>query len=178
MKHCKKLFSLLLTAAVLLTVVFTTGCTSRTPAQDAPADTGKDGVTASDASDAPAEEPEALALPILDEIDADVTVGVAGSSLRAVQAAVKLIDWGANTGLDTEEIGDAASAWLAARGDGLTEYLQKLEMVDSAYQELLTDKARDALDVAGCEDVEITWGSEPIAPIEAVMQAAGLRDKQ
>ena len=49
------------------------------------------------------------------------TVGTSGSSLLAVQAAVKL------------------------------------------------------LDSAGCEDVEITWGSDPVEPVEAIMQTAGLR---
>ena len=102
-------------------------------------------------------------------------MGVSGSSLRAVQAAVQLIDWGMNTGLGADEIGEAASTWLAAKNDGLTEYLQKLEMVDDAYQKLLTDEARDMLDSAGCAGVEITWGSQPIEPIEAIMQAAGLR---
>ena len=62
-----------------------------------------------------------LTLPIRDEIDTSVTVGTSGSSLLAVQAAVKL------------------------------------------------------LDSAGCEDVEITWGSDPVEPVEAIMQAAGLR---
>ena len=79
------------------------------------------------------------------------------------------------TGLGADEIGEAASTWLAAKNDGLTEYLQKLEMVDDAYQKLLTDEARDMLDSAGCAGVEITWGSQPIEPIEAIMQAAGLR---
>ena len=62
-----------------------------------------------------------LTLPILDEIDTSVTVGTSGSSLLAVQAAVKL------------------------------------------------------LDSAGCEHVEITWGSDPVEPVEAIMQTAGLR---
>ena len=48
-------------------------------------------------------------------------------------------------------------------------------LVDDAYQKLLTDQARDLLDSAGCETTEITWGSEPVAAVEAVMQAAGLR---
>ena len=78
-----------------------------------------DGVTCStsDAPDATADVPPVLTLPILDEIDASVTIGTAGSSLLAVQAAVKLLDWGMNTGLDTGEISDAASTWLAARND-------------------------------------------------------------
>ena len=48
-------------------------------------------------------------------------------------------------------------------------------MVDDAYKKLLTDEARELLDSAGCEDVEITWGSNPVEPVEAIMQAAGLR---
>ena len=136
-----------------------------------------EGVTCatSDAPDAPADVPAVLTLPILDEIDVSVTVGTAGSSLAAVQAAVKLLDWGVNTGLGTDEISDAASTWLAARNADLTECLQKLELVDGAYQKLLTGAARELLDSAGCAEVEITWGSEPVETVEAIMQAAGLR---
>ena len=136
-----------------------------------------DGVicSTSDAADAPADVPPVLTLPILDEIDRNVTVGTAGSSLLAVQAAVKLLDWGVNTGLGTNEISDAASTWLAAKNNDLTDCLKKLELVDEAYRKLLTDEARELLDCAGCEDVEITWGSDPVEPVEAIMQAAGLR---
>ena len=136
-----------------------------------------DGVTCStsDAADAPADVPPVLTLSILDEIDADVKVGTSGSSLSAVQAAAKLIEWGVNTGLSAKEIDDAATTWLSSKTDNLTEFLQKLELVDDAYQKLLTDQARDLLDSAGCENTEITWGSEPVAAVEAVMQAAGLR---
>ena len=136
-----------------------------------------EGVTCatSDAPDAPADVPSVLTLPILDEIDASVTVGTAGSSLTAVQAAVRLLDWGMNTGLDADEISDAASTWLAEKNADLTECLHKLNLVDDAYQKLLTDEARELLDSAGCAEVEITWGSEPVESVEAIMQAAGLR---
>lgn len=137
----------------------------------------EDGVTCStsDAADAAADVPPVLTLPILDEIDATVTVGVSGSSLSAVRAAAKLLDWAAATGLGAEEVGDAASIWLASRNDDLTECLQKLEMVDDACRGLLTGEARAMLDSAGCADTEITWGSQMPEPAEAIMQAAGLR---
>ena len=137
----------------------------------------EDGVTCStsDAADAAADVPPVLTLPILDEIDAAVTVGVSGSSLSAVRAAAKLLDWAAATGLGAEEVGDAASTWLASRNDDLTECLQKLEMVDDACRGLLTGEARAMLDSAGCADTEITWGSQMPEPAEAIMQAAGLR---
>lgn len=275
MKNCKKAMTILLTAAVLLTAVFMTGCTRLTPAQDdaspavdTPA-TWKNGVyirverddvgsvymrggsfskvgenadgsalkvgewmfagddiaalsekedravlftvgartvddtllgeasffydaaqgtlyvtvsadggvtcSTSDAADAPADVQPVLTLPILDEIDADVLVGTAGSSLSAVQAAVKLLRWGVDTGLGADEISEAAFTWLAGKNDDLTDCLQKLTLVDDAYQELLTDNARDLLDSAGCADVDITWGAEPVDAVEAIMQAAGLR---
>lgn len=137
----------------------------------------ENGVTCStsDAPDAPADVPPVLTLPILDEIDTSVTVGTSGSSLLAVQAAVKLLDWGVNTGLGADEVSDAASTWLAARNNDLTDCLKKLELVDEAYRKLLTGEARELLDSAGCEGVEVTWGSDPVEPVEAIMQAAGLR---
>jgi len=136
-----------------------------------------DGITCStsDAPDAPADVPPVLILPILYEIDAGITAESSGSSLPVVQAAVKLLDWGMNTGLDTDEISEAASTWLAAKNDELIEILHKLELVDDIYQRLLTGEARELLDSAGYNDVEITWGSDPIEPIEAIMQASGLR---
>ena len=129
------------------------------------------------ATEAPTEIPTvaALTLPILDDIDENVVPGIAGSSLRAVQSAVKLLDWGVNTGLGADEIQEAAAAWLAAKGDDRALYVEKLELVDNAYQRLLTDEAGDLLDDAGCADIHRFWGSEPVESIEAIMQAAGLR---
>lgn len=136
-----------------------------------------DGVTCSTSGepDAPADVPSVLTLPILDEINETVTVGTAGSYMLAMQAAVKLMDWGMNTGLGADEIGEAASTWLAEKNNELNDCLKKLELVDDAYQKLLTDEARELLDSIGCEDMEITWGSTPLEPVEAIMRTAGLR---
>ena len=136
-----------------------------------------DGVTCatSDAPDAPADVPPVLTLSILDEIDTTVTVGTSGSSLTAVQAAVKLLTWGADTGLGASEISDAATTWLSARNDNLEEFLQKLSLVDDACQKLMTDEAQAMMDSAGCGDTAITWGNQPLDTVEAIMQAAGLR---
>ncbi len=175
MKNHKKIMTTRLLAAILLLAVCMAGCAAPAePNSGVPSET--DAPAESDGSGAPADAPQALTLPILDEIDADVTVGTAGSSLLAVQAAVKLLDWGVNTGLDTDEISGAVSAWLTTKNDDRTECLQKLELVDEAYQKLLTDEARELLDDAGCAEVEITWGSEPVEPVEAIMRSAGLRD--
>lgn len=79
-----------------------------------------------------------ISMPVLDEIDQLVTVGTAGSYLKAVQAAVKLMDWGVGTGLGADEIKDAASAWMAGKSaTEQEEFVQKMEMVDDAYIKLL-----------------------------------------
>ena len=123
---------------------------------------------AADVSDIPGNSAPVLTLPILDEIDESVSFGTADSSRQAVQAAVKLLDWGAGTGLDVDEIRDAATAWLGEKdGDEGIRFAQKLTLVDDAYQKLL--------DSAGSGETEKIWGNQPLAPIEAVMEAAGLR---
>lgn len=131
--------------------------------------------TAAPETAAPETQP-ALELPILDVIEEEVLPGTAGSSLRAVRAAVQLLDWGVHTGLDTEEIRQATVDWLANKGnDDQAAFAQKLELVDDACNRLREGNARELLDEAGCQDTEIFWGSDPVAPIEAIMDAAGLR---
>ena len=91
MKNHKKIMTARLLAIILLLAVCTAGCAK--PAESnsgVPSET--DAPAEFDSSGAPVDAPQALTLPILDEIDADVTVGTAGSSLLAVQAAVKLLD--------------------------------------------------------------------------------------
>lgn len=137
----------------------------------------EDGVTCStsDAPGAPADVQPVLTLPILDEIDAIPSGTSAVSQAAAVQTAVRLLDWAGTTELGTDEIGEAAFTWLAERGDDLTESLQRLALVDHAYQTLLTGDARALLIGADCAQVRITWGSEPLEPIESIMRMAGLR---
>ena len=80
------------------------------------------------------------------------------------------------TGASAEEIRQAAVDWLANKGnDEQTAFAQKLELVDDACNRLREENARELLDEAGCQDTEIFWGSDPVAPIEAIMDAAGLR---
>ena len=87
-----------------------------------------------------------------------------------------MLDWGVNTGLDTDEIFNATVVWLSGRGnDAQVEFSEKLEQVDAAYKTLLEDNAEDLLSTAGVENSGYPWGTEPVAPIEAIMEAVGLR---
>lgn len=117
-----------------------------------------------------------LELPILDDIDQNITVGTAGSFMAAVQSAVKLLDWGINTGLDPEEVRAATAAWMSDKGnDEQAAFAEKLSLVDEAYQKLLTGEAETLLSSAGIDDTERFWADSPVEPIEAIMEAVGLR---
>ena len=114
--------------------------------------------------------------PILDEIAKNVQVGTAGSFMTAVQAAVKLLDWGTATGLDTEEIKSATVTWMMDKGnDEQVAFAEKMALVDEAYQKLLGEDAEELLTSAGCEDAAYPWSDGPVESIEAVMEAIGLR---
>lgn len=170
----KVMLVLALMAAMLLCA-----CTAETPAAD---DADKPGQGAGDVqpdtpdnADTPNED-QTIELPILDELDQTVTVGTAGSSMTAVQGAVKLLDWGVGTGLGADEIQAAAEQWLAAKSDDdRAAFVEKLTNVDSMYQRLLEEGAESLLESAGCADAAYPWSDGPVDSIEAIMAAAGLR---
>lgn len=117
-----------------------------------------------------------LTLPILGEIRCTVTTGTAGSSLVAVQAAVKLLDWGTFTGLGADEIKEAAIQWVnRLDAEERTQFFAQMELVDSTYRSLLQDGMEGLLASAGCEDAAYPWSSVPVESIEAIMEAVGLR---
>ena len=134
------------------------------------------GMTAAPESGEATASAPGLELPILDEINNNVTVATAGSFMTAVKAAADLLDWGVNTGLDPEEIRQAAISWLAEMGnDAQTEFTEKLAQVDEAYRILLEDGAEDILSSAGVENAGYPWSDQEVETIEAIMEAAGLR---
>ena len=95
---------------------------------------------------------------------------------EVLEAAVKLLDWGTTTGLDTEEIKGATVAWMMDKGnDEQVAFAEKMALVDEAYQKLLGEDAEELLTSAGCEDAAYPWSDSPVESIEAVMEAIGLR---
>lgn len=169
-----KKFVLCSTMAV---AVLLCSCSDKAPASSASEAASVSSAVESASSSTSAEPNVAtITLPILDEIDKNVTVGTAGSFMSAVPTAVQLLDWGANTGLDPEEIREATVNWLMDKGnDEQVEFSQKLSLVDEACQKLQGSDAKDILESAGCENVEPSWGTQPIESIEAIMDAVGLR---
>lgn len=117
-----------------------------------------------------------IELPILDEINKNVTVGTAGSFMTAVQSAAKLLDWGTATDLSKKEIKDGTIAWLSDKGnDEQVAFSEKMKLVDEAYKKLLGEDAKELLTSAGCEDVSCPWSKATTEKVEAIMEAIGLR---
>ena len=95
---------------------------------------------------------------------------------EVLEAAVKLLDWGTTTGLDTEEIKGATVARMMDKGnDEQVAFAEKMALVDEAYQKLLGEDAEELLTSAGCEDAAYPWSDSPVESIETVMEAIGLR---
>lgn len=123
------------------------------------------------------EEEPALYLPILDEINEMTRVGTTGAFLTAVQAAAKLLDWASATGLDPQEVKEATVLWLQNQGnDAQAEFREKMEQVDEAVRMLMEGGAEDLLASAGCENTGYPWSEYPMAMIQAIMEAVGVRE--
>ena len=150
MKNNKKTMTMLLTAAVLLTAVFMTGCTKLSEAPNSPPSE----------VDAPAESDGFGVYIKLERDDASSIALHGGSSFTKVceNADGSLLK---------------AGEWIFT-GDDIVQ-LSKEENCSILFSVSAHDADDTLLDSAGCEDVEITWGSDTVEPVEAIMQTAGLR---
>lgn len=108
-----------------------------------------------------------------------VTVGTAGSSLRAAAAAAELLDWAAGCTLDDAAIAAAYEAWYPDRDpDVPVDIGEQLSAVDYSIQMLTEgepEQAKLLLEDAGCADCGYPWDAHAVAVADALMQAAGLR---
>ena len=116
---------------------------------------------------------------LLSGIRSHVTIGTAGSSLRAAAAAAELLDWASGCTLDEAGIAVAYEAWLPTMDPDMpVDFAEQLGAVDYNVR-LLTDEDAEnvamLLSDAGCEDCGYPWDAHAVAVADALMQAAGLR---
>ena len=103
-----------------------------------------------------------------------VQVGTAGSSLKAAEQAVRLINWGISTQMTDEEISKTVGEYLAGLDSDQKEgYLLQMDLLADTYRQLLTPGQEGFLESAGCADSGYPWGSEPIPAVEAFFEATG-----
>ncbi|MGM9593239.1 MAG: hypothetical protein ACI3U8_02695 [Candidatus Onthomonas sp.] len=109
---------------------------------------------------------------MLDQIRAEARVGVAGSSLTAVQLAAVLLDWGMETPLTEDEIQDTARSWYTGlESADQEEFQMQLSGVDGAIKQVLGENGADLLDSAGCTESDYPWNVTAETAAEAVTSA-------
>lgn len=168
----KKIALILLSAAILLSLC---ACGEKTPgaspaASEAPAPAEESTIII---EAPPAEESTPLSQ-VLDSINENTQAGTAGSSLRAVQSAAMLMDWCAETTLDSEQVRAAAAEWLSALAEAdKTELEMKLELVDTMCLELIHKDGSSLLQDAGVESSAYPWDDAAYEKYTAVLDALG-----
>ncbi len=188
----KKLLSLILCAALLLalcacgkkTAVVTV---SPTPVPT-PAETAPDPTQAPEPTPEPTPTPEPIPLipdlpPVHDAALNAVLSGVltvwpgsAGSSLRAVERAARLLDWGMETSLSDDEIYSAVGCFLDELSDeDLLAFFESFYSVYDAAYDLKGERARDLLDEAGAVDCRFPWNEQAFHALEMVSYGLGPR---
>lgn len=117
---------------------------------------------------------------LLEELRQNVTIATAGSSLRSVAMAAKLLDWAEQAKISDEQIRSALEPWLAGPEDEIpAEFLEQLGAVDGMFTRLTGDSAHEMeglLSDAGCENCGYPWSAEATATVERIMALAGLRE--
>lgn len=175
----KKLFAFVLT---LITALSLCACGSGTaePAEatpsPAPVESAAPTAEAEPADNSVLEAQTAELTALLDDFGTRIQSGSAGSSLRAVAQAARLMDWGMCTGMTDAQISAAAADYLAALDeDAKALYLMQIDSLDYAYKQLLQPGQEELLSEAGCADAAYPWSDSPIPAVESLMTALGAR---
>ena len=175
----KKLFAFVLT---LITALSLCACGSGTaePAEatpsPAPVESAAPTAEAEPADNAVLEAQTAELTALLDDFGTRIQSGSAGSSLRAVAQAARMMDWGMSTGMTDAQISAAAADYLAALDEDAKElYLMQIDSLDYAYKQLLQPGQEELLSEAGCADAAYPWSDSPIPAVESLMTALGAR---
>lgn len=175
----KKLFAFVLTLIMALSLCAcgsdTAGPAEATPSP-APVESAAPTAEAVPADNAVLEAQTAELTALLDDFGTRIQSGSAGSSLRAVAQAARLMDWGMSTGMTDAQISAAAADYLAALDeDAKALYLMQIDSLDYAYKQLLQPGQEELLSEAGCADAAYPWSDSPIPAVESFMTALGAR---
>ena len=111
----------------------------------------------------------------LDNIGERVHPGTSSAFMSAVEQAAALMDWAESTVMAPSDVFSAFNARFDRLDNaGKATLLTQLELVDGAYQQLLTPGQEDLLASAGVKYSGYPWDG-PLDAVEALMTVAGLR---
>lgn len=170
-KIMKKLICTVLAGTMLLTLC---ACgTKKTETSVTPsASPAVESTSPSSAPASPSAAAEKTLASVLDDINAHMEVGTAGSSLKAVKFAAALLDWGKKTKLSADEIKAQTVAWLSPKGnDEQLAFAEKYAAVKNAIAQLSDDNAQELLSEAGVADSNYPWNDAAFAAVKTVTEA-------
>ena len=99
---------------------------------------------------------------------AELEVGTAGASLKAVKVAVSLLDWAAQTPLSAEQISDTASLFYGSMPQEMrTIFSEQILSVKNCTEQLAVggEHAKELLDTAGVTPTQNHYDPSSIAPL-------------
>ena len=99
---------------------------------------------------------------------AELEVGTAGSSLKAVKVAVSLLDWAAQTPLSAEQISDAASIFYDSLPQEIrTIFSEQVRSVKNCTEQLAVgdEQAKELLDTAGVTSTQKHFDTSSLTPL-------------
>lgn len=121
------------------------------------------------ASPSAAAETKALAS-VLDDINARMEPGTAGSGLKAAKLAAELLDWAQTSPLSAGEIKAQTLAWLSPKGnDEQSAFAGKLGAVNNAVGQVREAGGKELLQEAGVTDSLYPWSDKAAAAVKTVV---------
>ena len=118
---------------------------------------------------------------LLNDFETKIQAGSAGSSLKAVGQAARLMDWATTDGADMpkEDItGTAEGFMMPMSEEEKSLFLMQIQSLDNAYQQLQMPGQEELLESAGVSDCGYPWGEEPNEVVETLMRALGQRPEE
>lgn len=169
----KKIICAVLTGTMLLTLC---ACgTKKTETSASPSPSASPETVSAAPSETATASPSAAAetktlASVLDDINAHMEPGTAGSGLKAAKLAAELLDWAQTSSLSTDEIKAQTVAWLSPKGnDEQVAFAGKLGAVNNAVGQVTGDGGKELLQEAGVTDSLYPWSDEAVAAVKTVV---------
>lgn len=179
----KKILALILSLTMIFALCACTGAATPAATEEptpAPTEEPTPAVTDSTADDAQSRrdaQSEAL-VGLLSDFETKIQSGSAGSSLKAVAQAARLMDWATTDGADMpkEDITGTAEGFMQPMSeDEKSLFLMQIQALDNAYQQLQMPGQEELLESAGVTDCGYPWDSAPNEVVETLLRALGQR---
>lgn len=109
---------------------------------------------------------------LLAQIASTVEAGTAGASLKAVPAALSLLDWGSGCEPGADAVQDCVKQYLAGLDEGAQEeFRMQLTLVCSVCREIAGENGSALIEDAGCEAPNYPYDASSLTELDALEAA-------